>query len=246
MGIDIDLTGDNEQLPPGVQPGTLDGTDAPSEPVAESDPEAGQFASEEDVPPADVPWDGEIREGHLGGDDGEPDRTIAEAAAAVDHEGEDVPLPPDDTPESPANDELPLPPEPSDGVKEALEGEDINPPEPEPPAEEPKPKKRAARKKKGEAKAKQSGRIDRLYTIFQETQAEVDGNIVPVYVQRAFVVDGETIQGVVARNRDIALSRAGKLFGENFQGTLVAVSAASWEPKPVSNLPEPRFKVTVG
>lgn len=235
MGLDIDLTGENDELPPGVQPGSLGGTDAPAEPLVESDPEAGQFASEEDVPPADIPWNGEIVAGSLGGDDGEeepaeepePDRTIAEAAAAVE--------PVEEPPVEPEPPEVEPEPEPETPVEPAAE-------EPKPP-----PKKRARRKAAAAPKKEtQSGAVDRPYLIFEQVQAEVDGNILPVYVQRAFQVDGETITSIVARNRDTALRKAGEFFGHDYEGNLVAVSEGGWDVKPVGNKPEPKYKVTVG
>jgi hypothetical protein len=143
----------------------------------------------------DKPWNGEIAQGTLGGDDGE-------VATPVEPEGEKP------------------------------EGEQQPPPEEE---------------QNGQAKKNTSGTIDRPYRIFQVKPAEVDGRVLDVPVPVAFS-DGEggTMDTLIARNRDLALTKAARAFGPGWQGTLVAVPIGMWEPEPIFNRPSNNFSVQIG
>jgi hypothetical protein len=272
--FDIDLAGENdatEELPPGVEPGALQGGDESQE---ESTPVEGEAVVADPDERPDKPWDGEVHEapGALGGTDEPPaetdeeraERILAEqgipaeepifdpndqgaaldaemdAAAVLDDDGEAAFAPAETTEPELPGESVPTPEEEAEFQAEREEAEV---------KEEPKkkPRKKAAAKPKAAKTPKpKSGSVDRTYFIFQEVQAEVGGNIIPVYARLTFMDGTDHIDGVVARNRELALGRAGKLLGHDWEGTLVAVSQGSWEPLPVSNTPEPRYKVKVG
>lgn len=102
-----------------------------------------------------------------------------------------------------------------------------------------------------DAQAKSSGSTDREYLIFERIKAEVDGNVQEVWIQRKFAVEGENgertvLNGIVARNRDLALIRAAKMFGQGYRGDLVPVPDSMWTPKPVANVPRETYRVQVG
>lgn len=199
--FDIDLSGDD--LPPGIEAGSLggdDGTDDPEGPT--------------------------VVQGSLAGDDVVDDEVVE--AQSVEREIEQpVETPPMPEPE----------PEPT--------------PEAEVPPENPAPKKkRAAPKKKAAApKAKKkaaAGTVNRLYYIFEIVDAEIDGQIVRVPIRRQFDMGDGIVEGVVDRNRDLAIARAAKMFGMGWRGELVAVPSNYWNPKPVHNAPKDEFRTVVG
>jgi hypothetical protein len=249
---DIDLVGENP-----AQTGTLSGAD---------------------VPPTDVPWNGEVVEGSLSGENPEPDFTppagevftddlTAEAEAAEKAEYPGIPDPgpmegePGGTPlpdYDPANEEThPLPPEQVKGEDAIAAFEKEEAEKPPTPVKRSRRKKAAPKKKEEEApepvpepKSK-SGTIERLYRIFQIKHAEVDGNIISVPVPVTFTLEDESgkqsvLEGITARNRDIALTRAAKFFGPGWSGVLVAVPEGMWEPQPVNNVPDNSFSVKIG
>lgn len=259
---DIDLTGDfdlagaTDDLPPGVAAGSLGGDDGPppeeAQPVGVVDPEER---------PADVPWDGVIRDGSLGGDDG-PEAEVDEGDPAAVRGEEALEALEEEEGESPAPgplavDDIDL------GAPEEPEAEVETPVKtPEPPiddevAEPPKPKApRRPRKKKAAAptlpasprKAK-SGTVDRLYLIHKMTTAEVDGQVVDVAVRVQFTDpedESKILPGVRARNRDLALSKASKAFGTGWRGTLVATPEGYWEPEEIFNEPNGGFTPRIG
>jgi hypothetical protein len=233
-GFDIDLTGgaDNgaDDLPPGVQPGTLGGTDEtspePETPVdLDSDFEAA-LASDDD----DADW--------------QPEEADDEPFAAE-------PSPPEPEPEPE--------PEPPQEV-EALEtgAEQNGKPSQENPVPKPPPKAKAKAKPRGKRAPKPasaappkpgvSGTVARRYFIFEKTQIEVEGQITEAFVRVQFS-DPDTsapMEGITARNRDLALLKAGKLFGHGYEGRLVATPESMWEEKDVRNKPREEFRVEVG
>lgn len=92
-----------------------------------------------------------------------------------------------------------------------------------------------------------SGTTDRLYYIFEMTSAEVDGHIIEVPVRRTFPGEGGAIiEGIVARNRDLAISRAARFFGAGWSGVLVATPESMWQPREVENVPSDGFSPRVG
>lgn len=247
--FDIDLSGD-EDLPPGVQPGSLSGSDDPPEDATPVDPSAEEV--EEARSAADLDADFEAA---LGGDDvetveAEPVERELETGA-----GQENPLgdasPPEADAET-ADDDGP-PEVPASESAPAGQGSD-SPPAPEP-APTPAPK-RAARKKAAKRPAAQpptpvaSGPASRLYFIFQRHEAEVGGHMQTVYAKVLFAdpdnPQGDPLQGIRARNRDMALYKAGKLFGHGFEGRLVATPEGMWEEKDVRNKPREEFRVEVG
>lgn len=271
---DIDLTGEGDfDLPPGVAPGSLGGAEPDEEPQPTPEPQS------EDVPPADVPWDGQVTEGSLGGTDEPPEAEAEEeelrGAAALDAlEAEDEGPPVDSklgvttddlTPEAEAAEaaaaeviEPVTEPDTEVEVTPAPEGKtpvEETPPSETPPAKQKASRKRGPRKKKAPAPAQQqpqaavkssSGTMDRTYKIFHMQQTEVGGQIVEVPVEVTFTApDGGDLEGIRARNRDLALSRAAKAFGSGWEGKLVAVPESMWEPVAVSNVPKTSFSTQI-
>lgn len=241
-GFDIDLSGDDgEELPPGVQPGSLAGTDTPPEPPTPVEPSADEVEDARSAADLDADFDAA-----LGGDD--PDGGFDVGGEMTHHEPEpEVPFAGD------AGD--------IEGMRTQTEPE----PEPEPAPEvetpvvaappEPKPKKAAKRapkkaKKPAATAPATGGPPARLYFILQKVQGEVDGVLREVYQKVAFANPddpaGPPIQGIRARNRDIALYKAGKLFGHGFEGNLLALPEGMWDEKTVRNKPRDVFKVEVG
>jgi hypothetical protein len=240
--FDIDISG--EELPPGVEPGNLSGTDDPPE----APTPVGSSADE-----LDASFDAA-----LGGDD--------DFDVTVSGEPEPVPAPEPVSPESPGV-RVPEPeksaPKPEKSVAKAAKSV--------PKAKKAAAKKPA---KKSVAKATLavpaseasaasttnnnnntstkpgSGPAARLYAIFQKHQVEVNGQIMEGFVRVAFIdpddPTGEPVETIKARNRDTALFKAGKLFGHGFEGTLVATPVSMWEEKPVRNQPREEFRVEVG
>lgn len=233
--FDIDLSGD-EELPPGVRPGSLGGTDEPP-PEAEPLEQAGE--TETPVEPSAV--------------------EIEEARSAVDLDADfEAALAGDDEVDVEAPAEVPqiLPAE-SDATT-AVEGAEA-PGEvvTEPPAPEPaRPKRKKAPKRAPRARATApatttgSGPAARQYIILQKTRAEVEGNILDVFIHVSFVnpddPNGDPLDRLRARNRKLALRRAGKLFGHGFEGSLIAVPEGMWEEMPVRNKPREQYHVEVG
>jgi len=245
--FDIDLSGDGDQLPPGVQAAVLGGTAEPAEPPTPVEPsaeeveEARQLAEEDGVNPLGADLDADFAAALEGDDDfdgaeqgystpgergkPEPEESGAEQDAKPSQENP-----------TPAGDASPID---LDAPENASIRSQVAPPT--------KPPKRTGRKKAASKKPTQeSGSVARRYLIFERVQSEVDGQIVDVYVRRAFQGDGEVIEAIKARNRDLALNKAGKLFGHGFEGTLVAVPEGMWDEKTVRNKPREVFRVEVG
>lgn len=57
---------------------------------------------------------------------------------------------------------------------------------------------------------------------------------------------GQMVEGITARNRDLALLKAGKLFGHGYEGILIATPESMWEEKAVRNKPREEFRVEIG
>jgi outer membrane biosynthesis protein TonB len=239
--FDIDISG--EELPPGVEPGNLSGTDDPPE----APTPVGSSADE-----LDASFDAA-----LGGDD--------DFDVTVSGEPEPVPAPEPVSPESPGV-RVPEPekkPAPEKSVAKAAKSV----PKAKKAAAK-KPAKKSVAKATlavpaSEASAAStnnnnnntstkpgSGPAARLYAIFQKHQVEVNGQIMEGFVRVAFIdpddPTGEPVETIKARNRDTALFKAGKLFGHGFEGTLVATPVSMWEEKPVRNQPREEFRVEVG
>lgn len=233
--FDIDIAGDgSDDLPPGVQPGSLGGTD-------------------------DTPTEEEAAIGVLPGtpDSDEPDAT---APLDIDLGGEDpgllgVTTDPEQDQEfaREENGDTEVTSEAVPPLSQPTDMDATGPVDPPTPVEEseetaasrPKPKRQ--RKKSTPPKAKSaSGTVDRIYLIFEIQQVEVGGQIVEAPIRRDFTVDGQVVPGLKARNRDLALRKAGKLFGHGYEGTLVAVPEGMWEPTPVRNKPREHYHVEVG
>lgn len=260
--FDIDLSGEEEDLPPGVVPGSLSGTDEAPEPPTPIEPSADEIAEAREAasPELDAEFDAA-----LGGDDDdwrpepddpEPPEPDPEPEAAV----EAPPAPEPETQEEGSGGEPPDPPEapptpvdPEDKLETGAE-QDAKPSQ-ENPAPKPKPRAKAKRAPKPKPRARAatpatgnaSGTVARLYYIFSKTQAEVDGQITEVYVRCTFVDEGgQAIEGIRARNREGALMKAGRLFGHGFEGRLVATPEGMWEERDVRNKPREEFKVEIG
>jgi hypothetical protein len=225
----------------------------------EEEEEIAAIAAEEEEPP-EQPDD----------ESGEPEAKVHPLAALMgddekdsEGEGEQEEGQPETRPEQPKPDKLGgVPPsEPpdnpeGDGREQAPSTASPSPaPEPEKPKRQRRKKATGAKPKKAPAKqtanANQvSGSVDRLYLIFQMCPSEVEGQIMDVPVRRQFEVEvegggTEIRDGIVARNRDLALMRAAKIFGEGFDGHLVAVPEGMWTPKHVINKPKNAFSTEI-
>jgi outer membrane biosynthesis protein TonB len=237
--FDIDISG--EELPPGVEPGNLSGTDDPPE----APTPVGSSADE-----LDASFDAA-----LGGDD--------DFDVTVSGEPEPVPAPEPVSPESPGV-RVPEPEKKPAPAKSVAKAKSV--PKAKKAAAK-KPAKKSVAKATlavpaSEASAAStnnnnntstkpgSGPAARLYAIFQKHQVEVNGQIMEGFVRVAFIdpddPTGEPVETIKARNRDTALFKAGKLFGHGFEGTLVATPVSMWEEKPVRNQPREEFRVEVG
>lgn len=247
--FDIDLSGD-EGLPPGVQPGSLSGSDDPPEDATPVEPSAEEV--EEARSAADLDADFEAA---LGGAEEPVTVEVVEAERVeIELEGAEQDAAPSQ--ENPLGDgDVGADAEAADDPPEAPASESATA-EPAPaPAPTPAPK-RAARKKAAKRPAAQaptpvaSGPASRLYFIFQRHEAEVGGHMQTVYAKVLFAdpdnPQGDPLQGIRARNRDMALYKAGKLFGHGFEGRLVATPEGMWEEKDVRNKPREEFRVEVG
>jgi outer membrane biosynthesis protein TonB len=231
---DIDISGDGG-LPPGVQEGSLGGTDDPPETPTPVKTSADELDASFDAA--------------LGGDE-----DFGAIADTMPPEGEQFTTSSTAHPEpvaEPSPEAEPEPPEP-----------EAEKPAPKPAKSPPKRRARKKAPKKAganagtddgadpEAPKPSSGAASRLYAIFQKHQVEVDGRITEAFVRVAFAnpddAQAAPLTTVKARNRDTALHKAGKLFGHGFEGTLVATPVGMWEEKPVRNTPREQFRVEVG
>lgn len=207
----------SDDLPPGVEPGMLGGTDAPApDPAAEATEQAGEEAKENmlaagqpddglDAPPEpDAPFDEALPVGESGGED--PSESPSES-----------PDPPAE--ESGAEDGTPLPPEPETAV-----------------ADTPPPAAGAAKD------AKQGGAPSRAYLIFEEIEIDLGGEVTKAYVKRRFGNEAT----IVARNGPSALKAAGRAIGDGYEGVLAPVPVSMWNPKPVSTKQKDNLSVSVG
>lgn len=224
--------------PGGAEPPDEDPDNLPGEATPPTDPDDTE--DDDDEPPQDG----------LGGTppsepappaDGAPE--VAESPGGEVPEATDLP----GTPEPEVTDA------PKDSPLAALTGDPptpsaTTPSKPKAAKKKAAPKKKTAPKKpKATADKPSSGSIDRLYYIFQLVPAEVEGQIIDVPVRRQFArgEGEEPLEGIVARNRDLALLRAAKVFGEGFDGTLVACPEGMWTPKRVHNKPKQVFSTEI-
>lgn len=205
-----------DSLPPGVQEGSLGGDEGASDIPP---PKPGEFLTDpEEDREEDLPWNGNSN-----------------------------PAPEAETPvetQAPKEEEAPKPkPKRKRAPKKAPAVEPVSPDSPGVRVPEP-----VAAPAENNAKPKNaSGTVDRPYRIFQIKPAEVEGQIIDVPVPVIFNAEGGgTMDTLVARNRDLAITKAAKLFGPGWNGTLVAVPIGMWEPEPVFNKPKNSFKVQIG
>lgn len=300
-GFDIDLSGEADELPPGVQPGTLGGMDVEEPPVPEpetpveetplavdldDDFEAALAGDSDDWQPEDVddePFatepepradeafeedvlaqeaaDEEIAGGFYGDVQGAPE-TGAEQDAKPSQENplgdegaaleQGTEAPPDAEASGEADVTATAGPEPDGADSAELAPAPAPAPKPKakprPSKHKPKPKAKPSKSAPKRADSNgTSGTIARRYFIFEKTQAEIDGQIVDVFarVQFSDPDTSELIEGIMARNRTLALNKAGKLFGHGYEGTLIATPESMWEEKTVRNKPREEFRVEI-
>lgn len=269
-GFDIDLSGDSDLAPPGNLPGDEGGyrppevVDAEGALQGEEPPPAGAEEESEALAPTHAETTGEAVGGDdidlSGGDDEadpglfQPTEGAADEPFAREEDGdtewrsEAVPDLTPDVEDVDLGGADPQPDESSSGGDErpGAEVETAVAESPEaPPARE--AGGRSARRRNPPTrrrKAPGSGTKDRLYLIFKITQVEVEGQILDVPLQQHFEIDGTVHPGLRARNRDLALDKATKLFGKGFKSTLVAVPEGSWQPEECEYAPsEQRYSV---
>jgi hypothetical protein len=231
--FDIDISGDDGELPPGVEPGSLSGTNDPPEaptPVGSSSDEL------------DASFDAA-----LGGDEDfdvsvDPDTTPPEGERFMTSStAQPEPIPEPEPEKSAPKAAKSAPKAKKTAAKKPAKKSVAKAPEA---ASTNNNNNKASTTKPG------SGPASRLYVIFQKHQVEVNGQIMEGFVRVAFInpddPEGQPVDTIKARNRDTALHKAGKLFGHGFEGTLVATPVGMWEEKPVRNAPREEFRVEVG